>query len=266
MVLRNPFEWSVHRVPRRLPSMRLAFGAVVAVALGAPPAHSVTFSDDAFNPPDWTALVLWDTSTGGSGFSVDTQADGSQGDARFTTLNYQFDGTASQGITVGHLNANALYDPAVTGAIESVQYSFSHRIVSQVGATPGVFHGLVIRQGGSHFVHFFPTPTVSTAWSTGSTGLLTATDFSLISLGGISPVRPDFGPAAAPLQFGYVSSTASGRGFGSGTAAIGSAFDDWVVSVTPVPEPSEAALSVVALLAGALVRATAARESKAEKE
>ena len=220
----------------------------MALALAAPPAQAVTFSDDTFHPADWTALVLRDTSTGGSGFSVDTQADGSQGDARFTTLNYQFDGTASQGITVGHLNANALYDPAVSGAIESVQYSFSHRIVSQLGATPGVFHGLVIRQGGSHFVHFFPTGTVSAAWSAGATGLLTAADFSLISLGGVSPLRPDFGPAAALLQFGYLSSTASGQGLGIGTAEIESAFDDWVVNVLPVPEPSAGALAAATLL------------------
>jgi len=210
-------------------------GALIAAAIGlcsaAAPAYAVSFSDVTFSNGDWTIqnLPYAETDPGATFAAVQVTSGGNAGDYRQTTLNYS---GPNQGIVVGHLATNAVYDPSL-GAIGSIDFAFDLRFFNFPGTGPSpsnaVGYGALIEQGGQ----YYRAPAVATV-----TNSWVHFAFSTTAASFNSPIgHPDFSATGAPITLGYY--TANGTGHASATTTI-SGIDNWSATINPaaVPEPA----------------------------
>ena len=146
------------------------------------------------------------------------------------------------GARIYHFNVNAIYDPAVQGAIASIDYSADVRGLpaSTIG---GVFgDGFAILQDGKIFrIGSTSTGIANNApWQTVSLLNLTSGDLVPEEEG----TEPDFSIAGSPIQFGYIRGNIIGT---STVRTVAHGIDNWSVTLNtiapppvsvPVPEPS----------------------------
>jgi hypothetical protein len=114
--------------------------AVCAVLLSASTSFAVSFSDGVFDPLDWSVVVT------GAGTANHVQVlTGGNPDEYIEITNRP---TASSGSTVlgFHLHSGFVYDPSVSGAIGSIEWS-----LDVMNVALGHLVGLAISQGGSLF-------------------------------------------------------------------------------------------------------------------
>lgn len=200
-------------------------------------------SDTELANSNWSAVLLGDNTVGGVTFTATQVATGGNPGA-FREITHVYTGPG--GFNIGHFYESASYDPAVSGALQSINISFDDAFFNypgQGGTPPGAVAIFpAIRQGGKVFDGFYSV-TTSSAWVHQEFDNLTASDF-----GGA-----DFSSAGAPIFFGFVSG--NGSAFGGQTTTI-SGVDNFSVSVTllSVPEPASFALLAFGLVALALPR------------
>ena len=210
------------------------------------PAHAVVISDGTFNPGDWAEQIVYDATAGGASFSVTQQsAGGNPGDYREITHVY----TGPGGMIVGHRLTSDAYDPAVQGALGSLDYSLDAEFISQAGGSvPGaVGITMILYQNSTWYNAYYDAvvPPFNT-WQSVATLGLTASDFSLIT--GAGPALPDFSATGAAMQFGFGSSNGSCCG---GQNTVVSGIDNFSVTThpaTPVPEPGSLAIMSLGLV------------------
>jgi hypothetical protein len=132
-------------------------------------------------------------------------------------------------IWTGGIKTDFQYNPASSGAIGTVSVSADVTMFS-AGATAWQ---LVIEQGGKRY-YSFPLGAFTGAWTTVTRVGLTAANFDTNPWAGnpgVLPdgVRPDFGPAALPIKFGFM---VGNRLPGPGTATANHGIDNFAVTIT----------------------------------
>jgi hypothetical protein len=207
----------------------LAFATVIN-SVGPAAADQVVYSDQTFEPTDWTPLVYVrdDPSVGGvtslfSLGSVAQQTIGGNPGAYLRSIHHVFFGDIVN--TVG-IYIDESYDPRER-AISTVDFSYS---VNHFEATAGTSTAVVpaLLQSGKLFVG--PGQLFSgTLWTPLSETSLVADDFFGVDMWFGGPVsHPDFSAFGDPIQFGYSlqNNVAFGPGFENARG-----LDNWSVTI-----------------------------------
>jgi hypothetical protein len=209
-------------------------------------AVEINFSDNTFNDSDWT---IADHTVGAGGTSNASQLlSGGNPNAyrRITTVLNS--GPSERRIFSFNFNSTAIYDPSVSGAIDSIDYSEDAKIFSGAQTI-----ALALRQGGNIFNYSLVNTFVGTSWtSMNATGLI-ATNFIQAVPGGFDPtLNPDFSATGSIIEFGFMRGRGTPNGPGPGATAIGG-IDNWNVTVNSaqqatVPEPGSLSLLIAGML------------------
>lgn len=229
-------------------------------------ANTINFSDGTFNPANWTASKVVDTTGGSATFSeAQVLTGGNPGAYRQVTHTF---GPGSIGVF--NLLNGAVYNPSTQGAIKSLSTSFD--LLTVQAAFPGgaVEYNLVLFQNNTFYLGF-GADTFAGPWAHFSGSSLTPSSFissftttnqfgnpQFVSFGP-GPALPDFSKTGAPIQFGYASLNNS---LGGPVLTDISGIDNWSVTVNQViPEPGSLTLFTTGLilLAGAVRRRVAGR-------
>jgi hypothetical protein len=203
----------------------------VMIALGclASAAEAVTFSDSTFADSDWSAALIFDSTTSGASFSaMQVGTGGNPGEFRATT----HDWTGPGGLAVGHFQSGAAYDPTLNGQIVSITVSFDLLFLGGSTGTSQVGHGVLLEQNGSLYlsgpngfgVALGPGNGLPGAWMPFAFSGLTASDFQRLS--GPGPAAPDFSSAGGLIRLGYFTTNGSGP-----TVSTRSGIDNWSFTI-----------------------------------
>jgi hypothetical protein len=194
-------------------------------------AGTITFTDGTFNLADWNS-----TQTAGNGSLATSQQPNGGNPGTYLRVDH-LDFTYLFWAT--HYFAGATYNPSVSGAVASVNWSIDEYAILNFSGI-GVGTAAAIRQGGQDF-YYVPTLNVNSgsSWLTLMNSVpLTAADFTSNSAPG---AHPDFSAAGGEMSFGFV--TANDNQQWSTSRAAG--FDNWRFDVIQqqdtggqVPEPS----------------------------
>ena len=186
----------------------------------AKPPHSAknvrTFSDRTFKDSDWTTS---DTSTTGSSTAKQVKNGGFPGSFRQIT-----DTVASHSTYyVVNVSRKAKYNAAKLGAITSITYSESNKLIDGFG--DGQATGAALIQNGKLYLATGTgVVTPQSDWKTVVIPNLTAANFGTLDTG----EHPDFSQSGAPIQFGfYRGNTSIGASY-----TISAAIDNWTVKIT----------------------------------
>ena len=214
-------------------------------------AGNVVLSDGQFDDADWsvrfdgTNVSRLDPSGG-----VQFPLGGNPGAFREITnagFNFQAGGGASiQSIFSWHLNTAQPYDPSVSGAIESLDFTEDGILL----AAPAQTGYLALKQDDLLFRSKQSFVLDSPGWQSSSLSNLQAADFEVLFNGSFLPTgNPDFSSTGAPIEFGVVRLTLVG---GRQLPRARSGLDNWRVDIktSRIPEPSTVLLLV---LSGATV-------------
>ncbi|MBL8352359.1 MAG: hypothetical protein JNL87_18845 [Burkholderiaceae bacterium] len=187
---------------------------------------------------DWSMTVLY-ADPGSSSSVITRSSGGNPGPYREVTL------TSGDGsIIVAHTTVDSNFDPAVSGAIESLDFSID--ILPDAGTRAAQGFGPVVMQDGRIFFwQAEPVTGFYDGWfSSPSYTSLKASDFVQYGHPGI---HPDFGSDGAILSFGFLSLNYLGNANVTG-------FDNLALSITTVPEPGCFELLVAGITLAALTR------------
>jgi hypothetical protein len=206
-------------------SEALTAQAVARLSVSATPPR--VHQDGDFDLAGWT-IAPW-IAPGTPAFTpiVERSASGGNPDAFLKTSLTMPSGIGT--VTVLYLSNSAVHDPAVDGAIRSIDYAEDCAALLR-GTATAVEVKLLIEQNGRRFVS--PPPAVacvSSSWKpVGNRSALRAADFTQLD-GPACPATatcPDFSATAAPLRFGFARVT---RSYPNEASTDG--IDNWKVSV-----------------------------------
>jgi hypothetical protein len=197
---------------------RRFFGELVDVPVIVEPAprpSTVVFSDTEFALSDWSADLMATTSSPAAFQVAQVPSGGDPGAYRYTVHTY-----AGGNINVRQLYLPAAYEPARSGAIRSLDYSYD--VLANSGRAVEV--SLLLVQGG---VEYWIPGNLATfsGWSPIGEHAIGPDRFSIVR--GIGPTYPDFSSAGPPIQFGVITSN-SGLAGGPVTSRDVS-LDNWRV-------------------------------------
>lgn len=216
--------------------LRFFFSGTLAVfcLMVSATAATTVISDTDFLLSDWSATAIF-TGNGGSHTVSQSLTGGNPGAYRFMTH------TMNAGVAhvdVFHEFLGASYDPSVQGGFGALDYQEDQIQFNPpfVGAAIGARPALI--QGGETFLGPVINYTDLT-WQTVQLSGLTANDFT----GMTSGQNPDFSSSGGVIGFGYFRRNSQGPGGTGRTNEHG--IDNW--SVTIIPEPSRALLSLIGL-------------------
>jgi len=232
-----------------------SFVFLAAALLGATgtATAAIVFSDDTMstalfssNPTYVTSGVTVSSSTVGGVLQTDTGS---------------MTGQTSYGFVAGHLYSSFVYDPVVSGAVTSIDFSLDRGAASYFNANNAGVAGITLRvlieQNGHLYQYVGPllAYSVSPDLSPYSVTGLLATDFgewstatNVVDLGS----NPDF--AAGPMEFGFATRVGPTTNTVSDTVELVTFADNFRLEVNQVPEPATVWLILTALGALGLTR------------
>jgi hypothetical protein len=240
-------------VPWRFASISRAAGRMaglsVAVALGlrlatVAAAGPYVFTDAVFNDPDWSHQ--FDVAPPASSGSAARFSDGFGNPDSYQRITHNLAGGGGGAITSTHINTTATYDPAVSGAITTLDYSEEARVLSTEFSTYGGSSGPALRQGG--FVYAVsvgsavplrddPMGALPSPYKNISFSGLTAANFGRVT-GALSidfGSNPDFSASGGLIEFGYVRNNSH---TGPVLVTRVHAIDNWSATVNENPPPT----------------------------
>jgi hypothetical protein len=197
--------------------------------------EAVVFFDEVFNDADWTAQQFLD----GNFSAFQVAAGGNPDEFRQIDLSNLDTG---QNIIAVDTRTGAVYDPTVSGAIASIDFSFDVNFLGGTAGTRVVGYRLALEQAGSRY---FSGPggaflgvaqgpgngLPGNSWDPFAFAGLTAANF--VNLSG--PNALDFSSTGAPIAFGYLATTGmSLPNVDNGGTSSG--IDNWFVGVTPIQD------------------------------
>ena len=200
-------------------------------------------ADGTFNNADWTAAKVVDTTSGATATFAAAQV-GSGGNPsayRMTDMIY-FQGT----VEVSHLSTPSVYNPAASGAINSINYTYDLIETDPPfqGAQVGYF--LLLSQGGTLYGSSQEDFVQAASWSTFGASGLTSADFGNVTATGFfGTSHPDFSASGAPIDFGYLTGNTA---MSARTTATHSGIDNFSVTANTVPEPTAIGIATLAFL------------------
>ncbi|MBI4764615.1 MAG: hypothetical protein HY787_08420 [Deltaproteobacteria bacterium] len=189
------------------------------------------FSDGIFNPENWTSTLI---TTSGSLTTVQNSTGGNPD--KFYQVNHNnFSGT----LFAVHYQNTAIYNPAVEGAIDTVDWTLDAKAIINY-ADIGVAFSVVLQQDGRNYI---PNPTIpvgsyyrlnnSYSWSRfGATGMRASDFYDLADFlsSGTLVNHPDFSSSGKPILFGFITANDNS----TATASRASGFDNWQTTLNPV--------------------------------
>ncbi len=218
----------------------------LALTLGgaAAQAQTISFEDTAFDPADWTVTTV---TTGNGGFSGAQQslAGGNPGALRESTRTFgPYDAqSAPHNILQTHLFVPAVHDPAASGAITAVSFTFDVTAFT----TTNLAVALIAIQDGVRYFHGYRTDLtpalVFEQWLTHSGSGLDENSFNT-DPGAMSGASPDFSATGSPVQFGYFTGNTQDPAVTPGVGySVIDGFDNFSVTlqVTNPPCPGDIA-------------------------
>ena len=202
------------------------WAAVLLLAVNAD-GQTASFADDTFDDSDWH-ITRMSVNNAGSVSAVQ-EATGGNPDSFRRIINH----CAGTGTIYGfHMKLDAVYNPAVQGAIESLDYFEDSRMF--VGFGQGQATGPALHQDGRFYFGPGMLSNQST-WTTQSrTGVAGETFVEFVNGSGHdSGSHPDFSSSGSPITFGFF------RRNSNGTYTINAGIDNWsvVLSVDPGAPP-----------------------------
>lgn len=205
--------------------------AAAMLFVGAAARADVVFSDTEFTSSNW-ALENVTLGTGGTS-SASQVTGGNPGFARQLTTNVNASGGVVYALSRYGTSVATRYEPAVSGAITSVDFTIDYRFLS--GDTVlGQSIGIGAKQGTVVYYAALGVTGITGAWGTQSSLGLTAASF--ISPAGGAPI--DFSSTGAPIRFGFVVGNSA-----PSTASVNTAmYDNFSVTIHNVPAPASAAV------------------------
>lgn len=217
---------------------------VLGLSAGAAQA-AVSYFDGVFNNADWGLVVLTNaTGTGSTASGTQVPTGGNPNEFRRVQHTLNVTGSPFNGAVFSfHINTNATYNPAISGAITSIDYSEDdiNFIPETVVPGNGQGSGLLIVQGGRYYRQqspLFIMPHSQFAnWASNAAPGLIASDFAEVSLTGIinAGSNPDFSAGGGIITFGFHRGNSGNGGYSTDTG-----IDNWSVRV--IPAPSAAAI------------------------
>ena len=164
-------------------------------------------SDGTFDPLDWNSALAVMTGNGGAVVAVQEPALGNPG------ANYLVTHTVNGRVEVGqpstmsasHLRMNFIYDPTISGAINSLDISLDDNHIG-IG---GQFYSFIVQQDGMLFSTM--DALTSIGWTTTSMVGLSAGDFAKVLPDGSRDAasNPDFSQSGAAIIFGFLTSNSN---------------------------------------------------------
>jgi hypothetical protein len=209
----------------------LAFCFTTTTAFGA-----FLFSDDTFSDSNWLATAVLKGPSGATFTQSATHADAGGNPGAFRTMTHTWGDNTD--VVVYHQYLGGTYNPSVEGAISKVNYSEDNIIVSApISGSVGwgmivVQNGVTYRTGGNGFGN--------TSWQTSTLPNLSANDFTDLEATGLA--HPNFTSTGSELSVGYWRSTT----IPVPTISIVHGIDTWKITLSPVPEPTSAAIAIIA--------------------
>jgi len=219
------------------------------------PASSDTIDlfDGTFNNADWSTTKIYDNTYQGNATSSNYQvtSGGNPGAYRYNEHYWQIRQNQDPHTLViwSHLNTPFTYDPATSGAINSISFSFDIDLFYVSTWQQGAPYDLILEQDGQYFWTGTTSALESWDWYTVSKSGLTEAHFYDPILwyhdgpdGGFEPdniiARPDFSENGAPIHIGYA--TAQSGDNTTQYITTKSKIDNWSVTIdhTPIPEPA----------------------------
>ena len=208
--------------------------ALAAMLTLTPITHAaVVFSDGEFNLDNWDTTKLYKGSGGSISLSQQTTG-GIPGE--FVQINHVLNPDSALYGT--YIRSGAAYNPATDGAIVSIDFSINYKNFQTSAA--GVGFGIALIQDEQIYYDFRSLSGTVTGWQLDQKYNLQVENFGLLVDTGNLYVsdfnqNPDFGPTGSMLEFGFFT-------YRSGSTNQNVGFDNWMVSIEPVPEPTTFAL------------------------
>ena len=222
---------------------------VILFAAAPIEAGTISFFDGTFNNSNWNDTKILDP--GGTASFTAFQVGSGGNPGSFQQTNQTLNQTP---IGVSHLNPGFTYNPAVQGAITSINVS-SDQIEFSPLAGFEVVYSILIFQNSTYYIAALDNLNQS-SWTNFSFTGLTASDFTSafngFTLPGPGPAEPNFSSTGAPIEFGFF----------SGNTSIGSLFNtssgidnlSITLNTQSVPEPVSVMLLNVGLVTLAFIK------------
>jgi hypothetical protein len=239
--------------------MAISILGIYLGSVGTALAQSASISDSTFADANWT-LSVFPAGNGGSVTANQTTIGGNPLRSVSDTVN-----TTLSTILGVHIYTPFTYQPAVSGAIASLNYSESAICLAGCFGQ-GQSTGPAVLQGGVLYgYNGFLITGPGTSFQTLSLSALTATDFSRVAVTTTTlfddTQHPNFSAGGAPIQFGFF--RANGSGPSTGYTLVGG-IDDWQIAVVtgvsaapaiiPTLDPTAmAALALILAISAALL-------------
>jgi hypothetical protein len=210
----------------------------------------VVFSDGTFNLADWQTTEFF-MDTGGILTTSQQIPGGNPG--YFMRIDHYLNACQNYpwGSVVYGLYSpvDAAYTPSVDDAISSIDFSIDFKNFNT--SADGVGFGLAVRQDGNIYHILRRLSQTSPVWQSEVRMDLKEEDFGLriqetLYFTTDFDQHPDFGPSGSMLEFGFFTYASNSQEI-PWTQDVG--FDNWMVSIEPIPEPTTFAF----LALGALV-------------
>lgn len=196
----------------------LLLGAVTIVASAH--AGTVVYQDDSFAEADWTQQIFFVEGNGGDVQAWHVGSGGNPGEFRMvqTVVN---DAPPYTGVGAFFGYVPALYDPAASGAILTIDYKEDAMMFA--GGGQGQATGPAVRQAGVVY-YFWVGGTAEWTWTEKLVTGLTAVDFRDTPF---TDLHPDFSSAGAPLEVGFYRANSTY----SGGYTIQAGIDNWTFTI-----------------------------------
>ncbi len=202
--------------------------ATAASVLRVSSLPGVAFQDGDFPLSGWAVTAIVDPSQNGPTHAESRSATGGNPDA-FRSVTYQLP-QGSSSVRVFHTALSSTYDPAVQGAIYTIDFAqdctrLSTSIVSETYVSPA------FEQGGRWFAPQQWDSACVVMWQTRRVSSLRADEFALVAGSScrVDEACPDFSAGAAPIRFGFISGVNLPPDAAAGSITQG--IDNWNVTV-----------------------------------
>lgn len=195
--------------------------------LAVSPLPGIVFQDGEFAGANWQVTAISIPPNNGATHTEDQAADGGN-PAAFRRMTHTFPAN-QQSLGVMNLSASALYEPAVSGAILSIDYSEDCALFSAGNPTFQVYAALLIEQAGRRYrPRALASACTSPSWTSfRKDASLAAADFDLLDgpACGAAQACPDFSATGPPIRLGFV------RFAAANTTPTVHGIDNWKVTV-----------------------------------
>ena len=231
------------RWPISISLLQMALAAILTLT---PITHAtVVFSDGDFNLADWQSTKYY-WGNGGSVTLSQIASGGNPGKFLEVDLYLQNAGPDWSVVYGSHLRNGATYDPAIQGAIQAIDYTINYMNLQTIGV--GMDFAMTLKQDGNTYHNFREQSGTVPGWKTEADFGLQASSFGLMIPISYSFIvdfsqNPDFSDSGSPIEFGLATWRAHTESDNPAIENVG--FDNWSVTVHPVPEP--AAFTLMAL-------------------